>query len=418
MPRAERRRRYRSTELDRALAPARTVVTVGPLETPSVDRLREVLRAAEIHCAEARLTLVPDAGERWWRYEPDVADRAVVAVPDVDTTDPARLVTEVRTRPGVRAPVEVLVCRDHLVMDYSHGVGDGQFGPLGLAILAADDPSRAALLSDGLSSNAVWTALWRHYRSRPSALREFWRIRKENKKAGPDDTGLPRKRIENWEAAKSTVSVYLEPATVARLRSWAKENKPGATTASLTVAVWLAALRAEGVRYDRHVMILMNCRRYLGPEYATAQGNFAVGIPIPMPPSENPADIAALVRRIIESGWPLAILGMAELRSLLRGPRAPGHPAVIEVPDRVRLSVSDIGRLTAFDGQEWAGDRPPQLSAFLEPDGPDAVTLLVSELEGGRTLTASFCSAMIGPDIVTAALNRVRADPVALLAER
>ena len=417
MPRGERRRRYRSTELDRALAPARTVVTVGPLEPPPLDRLRELLWAAETHTVDSRLTVVPDAAERWWHYRPGIADRAVIALPDVDTSDQARLVTEVRTRPGVREPVELLVCRDHLVLDYSHGVGDGQFGPLALAALAADDPSRVALLAKGLSPNAIWTALWRHYRSRPAAVRDFWRLRKRYKRAG-HDSGDSRLRIEDWESAKTTLSAYVEPAGVQRLRSWAKEHLPGSTTASLTVAVWLAALRAEGVRYDGHVMILMNCRRYLGDDYAASQGNFAVGIPIPMPPSENPAQIAALVRQIIESGWPIAILGMAEIRSLVRRPRPAEEPAVLEVPDRVRLSVSDIGRLAIFDGQRWTGDRPPQLTAYLEPDGPDAVTLLVGELNGGRTLTASFCSAMVDPAVVERALERVRADPVALLSDR
>ena len=414
MARDDRRRRYRSTELDRALAPARTIVTVGPLDPPSPERIRAVLRAAENHCVDARLTVVPESDEKSWRYEAGLADRAVIPMPEVATTNQADLVTAVRNRPGTRAPVEVLVCHDHLVMDYSHGVGDGQFGPLALAVLAADDQSRVGLLAEGLSRNAVWTALRRHYTSKPRALLDFWRLRKQYKKV-EEDENAPRRRIENWESAKSTLGAYLAPEQVARLKSWAKEHRPGATTASLTVAMWLAALRAEGVRYDGHVMILMNCRRYLGEGYASAQGNFAVGIPIPMPPSESPAEIAALVRTIIESGWPIMILGMAELRSLMRSPRTPENPTVVEVPDRVRLSVSDIGRMSFFDGQQWAGDRPPQLSAFLEPDGPDAVTLLVSELNGGRTLTASFCSAMIEPATITRALDRVCSEPVALL---
>src|SRR5262245_43647812 len=150
MPRAERRRSYRSTELDRALAPARTIVTVGPIEPPSVDRIRQLLRDIEAQGADARLTLVPEADQRWWRRVADVADRAVLSLPRAHTADQARLVTEIRTRRGHRGPVEVLVCPDHLVMDYSHGVGDGQFGLLGLAILAADDDSRTALLADGL----------------------------------------------------------------------------------------------------------------------------------------------------------------------------------------------------------------------------------------------------------------------------
>jgi hypothetical protein len=391
------------------------VVTVGPLDGLTEDRVKAMLDAVERCSATPRLTVVPDARERVWRYDRAIAGRAVTSQPDLDTDDLSALVTTVRNRSGGRRPFEVLLCGDYLLLDYSHGVGDGQLGILGLAILAAGDESQAATLANGLPSSAVWTALWRHYRSRPTALREFWRLRKEHKHvdagSGPDQ---PTRRIEHWESAKCSVGAHLDAARVDQLRSWAKDTWAGATTASVTVALWMAALRAEGVRIDDRVMILINCRRYLADEYRTAQGNFAVGIPIAMPSSGSPAEIAALVRQVIDSGWPLAILGMAEAASL-RPPRASETSDAVVVPDRLRLAVSDLGRLTPFDGLSWKPGRPPQFTAYLEPDGPDALTLLVDELAGGRTFTASFCSEMIAPSVVSSALERMCHDPVGLV---
>jgi len=85
------------------------------------------------------------------------------------------------------------------------------------------------------------------------------------------------------------------------------------------------------------------------------------------------------------------------------------------VPDRLRLAVSDLGRLSLFDDVPFNDRRPPQLVAFLEPDGADAATLLVAELAGGRTLTASFCSQMIEADTMARVLKRMCDDPVGLL---
>lgn len=414
MPRSDVGKRYRSTALDRALAPARTVATVGPVDGLAEDRIVAMVDAIQRFSRTPRLALIPDAGRRVWGYGTGMSAAAVSSRPDLDTTDLASLVTAVRNRPGQRLPIEVLICGDYLLLDYSHGVGDGQLGMLGLAILAEGDESKASTLAEGLPSTAIWTALRRHYWSRPMALHEFWRLRKVHKQAQPEQD-QPQKRIEYWESAKCSVGAYLNPASVDRLRAWAKDNCAGATTASVTVALWMAALRAEGVRIDDRVMILINCRRYLRDGYRTTQGNFAVGIPIAMPRSGSPEDIAALVRRVIDSGWPLAILGMAEVSSLVRRPPAQEESRAVVVPDRLRLAVSDLGRLTMFDGLTWRTGRPPQFAAYLEPDGPDALTLLVDEMAGGRTFTASFCSKMIDPSVVESALARMCDDPVGLV---
>lgn len=414
MPRSEISPRYRSTALDRALAPARTVVAVGPIADLDPTAMRSVLRTAQNSSATPRLALVPQLDQREWGYSNDL-DQVVTIVDHVDTSDLGRLVTEIRTRPEPTGALHVMICGDYIVVDYSHGIADGQFGVILPALLSTGDTARADLVASNLKPTAVWSALWKHYRAEPAAVKDFWRLRREHKTT--TDPGVQR-TIRDWHAATRSYSGYLSPTEVTRLRSWAKAVWPGATSASTNVALWLAALHAEGVPVDDRVMILINCRRYLGPEHATTQGNFAVGIPIRLPGLPSPSTVAGITRDILESGWPVAILAMAEVKARLPGRGAtPGEPPDgVVVGDRIRAAVSDVGRLRIYEPHPWVpGDRPPQLSAFIEPDGPDAVPLLVSELAGGQTFTASFCTEMVERSVIESAVDRMCSDPIGLL---
>jgi hypothetical protein len=415
MPRSEYSPRYHSTALDRALAPARTVVVVGPVDDLDPDVMRSVLREAQNSSATPRLALVPRLDDRVWGYCDDLED-AVFKWEDADTSDLAALVTRVRVDFEPRRALEVLICGDYVVIDYSHGIADGQLGVTLPALLMTGDTAHAGVVAHGLESSAVWSALWKHYRANPGAVKDFWRLRKVHK---TETAPGAKRRIRHWHASTRSYSAYLGPDEVSRLRSWAKTTWPGATSASINVSMWLAALHAEGVPVDDRVMILMNSRRYLGPEYATTQGNFAVGIPIRLPGLPSPSTVAGVTREVIESGWPVAILAMAEVKARLPGRAVPpqGEPeGGVEVGDRIRAAVSDVGRLRMYEPFPWApGDRPPQLTAYLEPDGPDSVPLLVAELAGGQTFTASFCTQMVDPSVIESAVNRMCSDPIGLL---
>jgi hypothetical protein len=403
---------YRSTVLDRALAPSRTVATVGPVAGLDVDRARAVLAAAEAH-PRARFALQPSPTDRKWLSGNGVGEH-VRRRDDLPTADLGALLTTVRHKPGPQRPLDALISGDHVVVDYSHGIGDGQLGVALLSALSGEpDEARSASLAQGLPPGATRRAASRHFRAHPGAMRDIARLRAENK---PDADDRPTRSIEGWQAHNRSATAYLPPATVAEVRSWAKSNAPGATTASVTAALWRAALRAAEARIDDRFMVLMNCRRYLAPEFQQSQGNFAVAMPMRLPLSASPAEIAALVRRVYDSGWPLVVLLMAEAKSLIGRGETGLAPSTYDASGRIRLSVSDLGRLSTFDHVTWApGERPPQLAAYLEPDGPDAVTLLISELAGGRTFTATFCSAVVETDLVDAALTRMCSDPLGTL---
>ncbi|GAA1461151.1 hypothetical protein GCM10009619_29820 [Williamsia maris] len=404
---------YSSTELDRALASSRIVAAIGPVADLDTDRIaRGLARARAV--TEPRIALVPDHHDRRWPYRSDI-EPPIVDRPGGDTDDLGELLTTVRARESDR-PLEIALCGDHLVVDYSHGIGDGRFG---LALLSAlsgpDDPTADRALGVGLPSSAVWTALRRQFATHPARLADVVRLRSQN--AATDAPTDRTRTIENWTAAKRSVVAHMDADTAAELRQWvAENNSERPTAASVTVTLWRAALRSVGVCIDDRVMILIDCRRYLDERHHTAHGNFAVGIPIHIPSDAPPAEVTRRVRAVTGSGWPVAILGLAEVRSRLRPGAEQPDTHVVEVPDRARLSVSDLGRLTMFDHVTWnAGRRPPSIVSYVEPDGPDAITMLVTELRGVRAFTASFCSDFIAPEVVTAALHRMCSDPMSLL---
>lgn len=419
MPQSDRAHRYRPTALDRALASSRTVVTIGPLAHLDEHRVRAKLVSALGATAAQRLALEPRTDDPVWQYRSDV-EEPVVRRWEPAADDLGLLVTQIHDRPGPRGALELFVCGDYLIADYSHGIGDGLLGTTLLAVLSGDvDASQAATLTAELPPRAASHALLRHYRSRPGAIREFLRLRRNHKTRSDDRSTTEqqdvRRTLAESELGKQSVTAYMAADKVTELRSWARTNAGDASTAAVTVALWMAALGATGVPVDERVMILVNCRRYLDPKYAAAQGNFAVGIPVLLPRPGTPQEINEVIRDVVDSGWPIAVLGMAEVKSAIKrsAPVAPARST--DVGTRLRCAVSDLGRLPMFDHTEWLPGRPPQLVAYLDPDGADAATLLVSELVGVRTFTVSFCSGMVDPGLIAEALDRMCADPVGTL---
>ncbi|MEH6795484.1 MAG: hypothetical protein V7694_15250 [Rhodococcus sp. (in: high G+C Gram-positive bacteria)] len=416
MPSAERR--YRSTALDRVFADTRIVTAVGPVRGLDIERTRHTLTAAEHVDASPHIALEPRSDARRWRYRTGIAGDNVTS--DTGPTDDlGQMLTDIRSRNGARGPLDVVVFDEHLAIDYSHGIGDGQIGVMMLAAFCDDaDGSLVPGLAAGLPPSTTWKALWRHYSRSPKTLADFWTLRSRHRTER--DTSGPLRRIENWEAGKVSRAGYMSRARVDELKHWTAENLPGATAASVSIALWSAALRAEAVDVDDHVMVLFNSRRYLDPAQQSAHGNFAVGIPLHLPADTTPVAITTTMREVIESGWPIAVLGMSHLRDVASRIRPSAQSqeedSIVEVPETLRLAVSDLGRVRVFDHLDWVDDgRPPQMAASLEPDGPDGCTMLIAEIAGGRTYTASFCSKMVEVAVMDAALRRMCEDPVAFL---
>jgi hypothetical protein len=414
MPPSETAPRYRPTALDQALASERTVAVVGPVADLDEARVRANLEAAEASTRDARIALVPTTDGGPWQYRSGVAELVSVQRSSFNTDDLGGLLTAIHGRPGPRGPLDVFICGDYLVVDYSHGMGDGQLGVMLLSVLSGDvEPARAGAIAIGLPHHATWAALWRHYRARPAALKDLVRLRRRNKHLDGDGSDVTGHEIREADLAKQCRTAYMDQTKVADLRSWAKSHAGQASTASVTVALWMAALRASGFSVEDQVTLLVNCRRYLDRSHGLEQGNFAVALPVRVQHPQTPAAMGEAIRGVVDSGWPIAILGMAEVKSRLG--RGGSTAASTVASDRLRVAVSDLGRLGMFEHTDWVSGGSPQLAAYLEPATPDAVSLLVSELAGGRTFTASFCGGVVEPALIGTALDRMCDDPVGTL---
>lgn len=414
---AKRSRRYRATAVDVERASSRVLAVVGPLAEIDDEHICAVLAGATDCSPPTRVGLVPRSDTPLWNYESRDWRKAVTHRADLDTTNLGELVTQVHSRPGTRKPLEVLICGNYLVVDYSHALGDGLLGAVLLALLGGADGVHPAMLAKDLSKWAIWTAALRHFVLNPvNALRVLSLRRTNNEVVQP--TGA--NRIADWESARCGFTALIEPATLAELRSWASRRYPGMSCASLTVALLAAALRDEGIEVDERVTVLVDCRRYLAARHRESQGNLAAGIPIRVPAGSSPLDVRRQMRKAIEARRPFARLVIAEVKARLMGgsmaaDRRPGADDV-DVPDRVRLTVSDLGRLRILEGLRWKTNAQlPSASAYVETDGPDAIDIEVTELLGAQSVTASFCSKMIPPSVIATAFKRMCDDPFGVL---
>lgn len=424
MPRSDRRAvrsddeigEHRPSALDRALAHSRNIAVFGPV--PGLDRDLLTVRLRSIAAEVPRLRLDPFSADGTWTRRTDALLVEDIASPpqpdDLPDTPGARLgviATHVRQHDPI--PLRVAVCDDHLVVDHSHGLGDGRLAPaLQAVLLDSAPPAVHAALAHDAPAGSVRRALADQVLRHPRRLAEVRRLRAEN---APSETIAAPADVDDRRVR--TVSATVAPEGVAALRDRISTME-GASDASSTVAIWVAALRRAEIASDDVVQVLVDCRRYLRRSDA-GMGNLAIALPIRMPAPVTPASVRQRVRAATESAWPLAVLGISATRARLR----PGTPApsaeptaAVRISPHVRLSVSDIGRLPLYDGVLSTGSGPlPQLGAGIDPDGPEALTLLVSEVGGARTLSATFHADVIDARAVHSALVDICRDPVAVL---
>jgi hypothetical protein len=424
MPRSDRRAvrtdeeigEHRPSALDVALADSRNIAVFGPV--PDLDRDLLTVRLRSVAAAVPRLRLDPFSTDGSWTRRTDtllVEDLERPArpddLPDVPGSHLGVIATHVRQQEP--APLRVAVCDDHLVVDHSHGLGDGRLAPALQAVLLDAAPASVhAELAHDAPAGSVRRALAEQILRHPRRLAEVRRLRAEN--ARTEVVSEPA-RVDPSRVRTVTATIPRDGVGALRERISAVQ---GASSASATVAMWVSALRHAGIATDEVVQVLVDCRRYLRRSDA-GMGNLAIALPIRMPAPVTPASVRQHVRSATESAWPLAVLGMNAARARLgrgTGDPAPAEVTPVRTSSRVRLSISDIGRLAIFDGvQPPAPAAPPQLGAGIDPDGPEALTLLVSETGGARTLSATFHTDVIDAAAVHAALAAICTDPVAVL---
>jgi len=377
------------------------------LEGLTADEVQSRLSTIVTSSATPRIAIAPSQSQACWPYRPDLIDDAVHVVADTASIDLGAFLTGIGHRQGRRNPTDVFVSGGFLAVEYPHAVGDGHYGLSIIGALAAGLPE----LPSDLPHTVVWRALWRHYARRPALLRSLWTLRKEQRRrtSGISEAGA----VADWRSLRRVATRRFDARQIGRLQDWVDKHAPDSTRVAVMSALWLAALRSVQLPIDEHVVVLFNCRRYLPREYAAALGNFAIGIPLrigTLPPDQ----ITAQLRKVTETGWPIMSIGIGALRSLLGGFTRTRAAEPDVGTERIRLSVSDMGRLP-FDHLPWVRDAPQLATAFVDLDRPDAMTLLISDTTNSRNVSVTYCEATVSGEVVEAALDRMYTELTELL---
>ena len=121
-PRGRRPNSVRVAALDVQHSQRRSAVVVGPVALPSPELLtRRLIAMAEVG-PETRIGLVPSTTSTRWRFAPDQLAHAVQPTSRSPDSDPISLVSRLRRLP--ERSLRVLSAGDHLVIDFSHGLGE------------------------------------------------------------------------------------------------------------------------------------------------------------------------------------------------------------------------------------------------------------------------------------------------------
>ncbi|WP_418601331.1 hypothetical protein [Mycolicibacterium sp. SCSIO 43805] len=134
----------RVASLDVQHSHRRSAVVLGPVTMPSLDELRSRFAAMAAVGPVARIGLQPSTASVRWRFTPHRLEHAVRAADPVADDDPMVLLAALRGMPD--SGIRVLAGRDHLAIDFSHGLGEIPLLDLLVAVLLGGvDPSEPAL---------------------------------------------------------------------------------------------------------------------------------------------------------------------------------------------------------------------------------------------------------------------------------
>lgn len=409
---------------DRAWMPFHTVRSVGPVRTPSVAGIRDLL--IRLRATDPEHPLLCRLDEERGLQHPISADdldgylSAVIidAPAGQGAVDLARLL---QGTPLDGLPFMIAISDRAAAMRSAHVIGDtSTANPWFFGLLKADQPRDGLeLITGGRSSRfPLASAVINHFGRNPRrAVRAF---RRSLPLGPPKITNAPAaerrlpsgSRLGVPELAVATAS----PAVEAGLRQWRTANAPKASMAAVWMAAAVRALDASGIDTGNGVFTMMNCRRYL-PEGAAVSGNFAVGPYLTPTDLADPNSLGAELAAAAADGVPLVLLSAIAARSAFRRGRPARMPETVEPGGRPKINLSYFGAITE-DDLDWAvtdHDRAAEYVVGAEPAGPQAITYVFARSPYGMHLSATAHPDFVDTSALGSALRRVATDPVGLL---
>jgi hypothetical protein len=400
----------RVSALDRPWLDTYLSTLVGPVHMPPrsaiVDAIVELAQAFP----HSRLGWQLDDDRKRWMSPGaslrEQAEQMVVAVEDAPDDDYSAFLTRFGVRRDLAFPAAFVVAPRHLCLRLSHGVGDGR--------------SVTMLLSGVLQQATTgelpdWGArpgVAHPYRKALSAFfgRSPRRVARAVRAArpaasGPAPAGIP------WLPDPVTVYRCLPASGLDEVRRWRSKHARGVSMPALELMLLLRAFEAVDMPISPDVLTLFDARRYLPRE--KVDGNFVVGLLLPVAAGNSVAEIAASMTRAAESGRPLTAMAASLLNS-----RRSHVPATAPASPVAQLAFSHIGRPPSLERLRFLPDATPVYCGSLDPASPAGVTVATTQTGGSLHLSATLHANVLDPGLVDAALALISRDPLALLDRR
>ncbi|UXA20216.1 hypothetical protein [Mycobacterium sp. SMC-4] len=387
----------------------RSAVVVGPVALPSPELLtRRLIAMAEVG-PETRIGLVPSTTSTRWRFAPDQLAHAVQPTSRSPDSDPISLVSRLRRLP--ERSLRVLSAGDHLVIDFSHGLGEIPLLDLLISVLLG-------------ASDCADDTLWAPYRHTvpplaaaavgaivlaPHRLLPMWRQRR---RSGVIAATTPPGSVAVMPSTATRVA-RIPADAVDELRRRRNATMPGVSLFAVYTCALYQALIDEGFDVEPTVTVPVDVRRYL-PARSGTLGSFSAGLRFPLDSRTAPATLHDELSAAARTARPVANLLIGSLKSRVT-PRS-GHSDVWTAPARPRVQLlhSNIGQVPR---SAWGFSDPAQARVLVasDPAGPCGVTVSTTSVLGTSWLTAEFHDGLFDANRVGAALATVLDRAEALL---
>ncbi len=397
------------------LAGLRFVGLYSDLTVPDSSVLDAALGTIAAAGPHTRMALNPVPGKRLWSQRP-AFPLTVQQIPDaVAAGDSASIMQYVRRQPGTHRPLEVFASQRHLAFDIDHGLGGGHFVvELVRALYDLSSGHRSPWLESDDATLALPRALVRTFGLHPARALSAWRCATALRAANVA-ANLPAAAGESvsWSPSPAVTIAYLGGEAEAAVNHWRLAHVEKPSSAALWLYIVRHALRAAGLPMTDSVVMAFDCRRYL-PKGHTASSNFMIGLEFPFASDQSVTGLITLLRGFRDSALPLAQLGMASGRAVLRAGRKPNLPNGTTSGVQAALMYSDMGHISALDDLPWRGSGERSLTGLLDPATPNGVTVYCSRIGEARRVSMSFHDNVFERHVFDKAAEYLR-DPVRLL---
>ncbi|MDI9973382.1 hypothetical protein [Rhodococcus sp. IEGM 1307] len=409
---------HRASSRDLMRSGSRMITAIGPVRLPSVGEIRDTLTLlAHAGGRHTPIGLVPTTESRRWEHRPQDFLGQVRELGPCTREEVPQLLTRLARSGASAYPLNVAVAGDFLLLDISHGLGDGR---LALSLVRAVAGGRMgtpvpewARTRD--SALPLACALARTFASSPTRVARLL----ESRPAAAHGSGSAEVVVP-WHGAPTAVIASTAPGTTAELRRWRDREMPRASVSSLLFAAVSRAMRSCGLAIDDEVDVLFDCRRYL-PEAATVNGNFAALVRFSLSDPGDAAEMSAAIAQATASGRPLASLALstATFRRRVRAGVAHARATHVAADPRARLVYSDMGQAALLADLDWT-DGPGRrlVTALSEPADPASIVFTAVRHGPDLDVSASLHDNVFDPELVRSALSDALCDPLSLLSRR